>query len=108
MPTDSTATVADVQLTDEVHAFCQRHHLLDHLGRAIKLARQHSGCRRSRGSARTGPRGRRMVPGASSHRQGRGEHAYIQAHMAYNRSWANSTRWPAVQMITLLSDLIEE
>ena len=41
MTTDSTTAVADVQLSDEVLAFCRRHDLLDHLGRAIELARHH-------------------------------------------------------------------
>ena len=43
MPPDSTAAVADVQLSDEVRDFCRRNDLLDHLTRAVELARQRLG-----------------------------------------------------------------
>ena len=41
MTTNSATAVADVQLPDEVLAFCRSNDLLSHLGRAIELARQH-------------------------------------------------------------------
>jgi hypothetical protein len=107
MPTDSTTTVADVQLTDEVHAFCQRHHLLDHLGRAIELARQHFSIV-----------GDPVVKLEQDPEDGEwylvleirvegDEDESIQAHKDYNRAWANSTRWPEGPLISLFVDLIE-
>jgi hypothetical protein len=108
MPTDSTTTVADVKLTDDVHAFCQRHHLLDHLGRAIELARQHFSIV-----------GDPVVKLEQDPEDGewylvqeirvRGdEDESIQAHKDYNRARANSTELSEVHMIGLIVDLVEE
>ena len=107
MPTNSTTAVADVQLSDEVSAFCQRHDLLDHLGRAIELARQ---CFSIVGDPvveleQDPEDGEWYLVLEIRVRGDEGE--YIEAHKAYNRSWATSTPWSPVHMITLLSDLIE-
>jgi hypothetical protein len=108
MPPDPTTAVADVPLTDEVRDFCRRHDLADHLGRAIELARQ---CFSIVGNP--------VVQLEEDPEDGewylvlevrvRGEEDECsRAHKAYNRSWANSTPRPAVHMITLIVDLIEE
>jgi hypothetical protein len=104
----STPTVVDLQVSEDVRAFCQRHDLLEHLGRAAELAGQNFSIV-----------GEPVVKLEQDPEDGewylvleirsRGEEeAWIQAHAAYNRAWANSTPWPAVHLITLIADLIEE
>jgi hypothetical protein len=108
MPSHPTITVADLQLPDEVRDFCRRHDLLGHLGRAVDLARQYF-------SIVNDP----MVRLEQDPEDGeyylvleirvQGEEAEcIQAQKRYIRSWANSTTWPAVHMISLVCNLSED
>lgn len=108
MPADPTTTVAELQLSDDVRDFCQRHDLLGHLGRAVELARQHFSIV-----------GEPVVRLEQDPEDGewhldleisvRGdEDECIQAQRRYVRSWANSTTWPAVHMISLVCNLSEE
>jgi hypothetical protein len=108
MPPDPTTAVADLPLSDEVRDFCRRHDLLHHLNRAVELAREHFSIV-----------GEPVVkleqdPEVDESylvleiRVGGEEEESIRAHMAYNSSWGNSTPWPAVHLITLIADLIEE
>ncbi len=107
MPTDSTTAVAEIQLSDEVRAFCRSHQLLDKLGRAIELARQHFSI--------VGDPVVRLEQDPEVDEQylvleirvSGDEDRSIQAHKDYNRAWANSTRWPEAHMITLFVNLIE-
>jgi hypothetical protein len=106
MPTDSTTVVADVELSDEVRAFCQSRQLLHHLGRAIELARQYFSI--------VGDPVVKLEQDPEVDEQylvleirvSGDEDESIQAHKAYNRTWANSTRWPECHMISLFVDLI--
>ncbi len=106
MPADPPTAVADLLLTDEVRAFCQRNDLLDHLRRAVELARQHF-------SVVGDPYVRleqdpeidewyidleiRVVgePGECA-----------RADREYLRSWVDSTSWPAVHLIRPLFDVV--
>jgi hypothetical protein len=108
MPPDPTTAVADLPLSDEVRDFCRRNDLLHHLNRAIELAREHFSIV-----------GDPVVKLEQDPEDGewslvlearvRGEEREsIQAYMAYNRSWATSTPWPAVHLITLMTDFVEE
>jgi hypothetical protein len=108
MPPDPTTAVADLPLSDEVRDFCRRHDLLDHLARAVELARQDFSI--------VGDPVVELEPDpevdewylALEIRVRGEEEESIRAHMAYNRSWATSTPWPAVHLITLIADLVEE
>jgi hypothetical protein len=105
---NATTAIADVQLSDEVLAFCRRFDLLDHLSRAIGLARQHfSIVGAPEVKLEQDPEDGEWYLVLEIRARGE-EDAWIQAHGAYNRSWVNSTPWPAVHMITLVADLIEE
>jgi hypothetical protein len=107
MPVDPTTTVADLSLTDEVRAFCQRNDLLDHLRRAVDLARQHySMVGEPTVQLQQDPEDGEWYLDLEIRVRG-DESEYIRAHDAYNRCWANSTPWPAVHLISLIADLVE-
>ena len=105
MMTDPSTTVADIQFTDEVLDFCRRNALVDHLGRAIELARQHF-------SIVGDPVIRLEQDFEVDERylvleirvQG-DEDESIRAHKAYNRAWTSLTGWPEVSRISLVVDL---
>lgn len=107
MMTDPSTTVVDIQLTDDVLEFCRRNALLDHLGRAIELARQHF-------SVVGDPVVRLEQDPEVDERylvleirvKGQ-EDESICAHRAYNRAWTRSTDWPDVSRISLVVDLEE-
>lgn len=105
MMTDPSTTVADIPLADDVLEFCRRNALLDHLGRAIELARQHF-------SVVGDPVVRLEQDPEADERylvlevriKGEQEES-IRAHRAYNRAWTSSTDWPEVSRISLVVDL---
>ena len=108
MPANPTAIVADLQLTDEVRDFCQRHDLLGHLGRAVELARQSfSIVGDPTVRLEQDPEDGEWYLVLEIRVQGE-EAECIQAQKRYIRSWANSTTWPAVHMISLVCNLSED
>jgi hypothetical protein len=106
MPTDWTTAVADLQLSDEVVAFCRNNDLLDHLGRAIDLARQYFSI--------VGDPVVRLEQDPEVDewyldlviRVAGDEDACARADREYLRSWALSTPWPAVHLIRPLFDIV--
>jgi hypothetical protein len=105
MMTDPSTTVADIQLTDDVIEFCRRNALLDHLGRAIELAKQHF-------SVVGDPVVRlEQDPEVDERylvleiRVKGDESESIRAHRIYNRAWTSSADWPEVSRISLVVDL---
>ncbi len=108
MITHSTTALADVQLSEDVLDFCRRNDLLDHLGRAIELARHHfSIVGDPVVKLEQDPEVDEWYLVLEIRVEG-DEAGYIQAHKAYNRAWATSTPMPAVHLLTLHSDLIGE
>jgi hypothetical protein len=108
MPADSTPAVADLSLTDEVRDFCQRNDLLDHLRRAVELARQHfSIVGEPKVLLQQDPEDGEWYLDLEI-RVLDGESEYLRAHEAYTRSWVNSAPWPAVHLITLFTDFVEQ
>jgi hypothetical protein len=108
MPVNSTTAVADLSLTDEVRDFCQRNDLLDHLRRAVELARGHfSIVGDPVVKLEQDPEVEESYLVLEIRVRGQ-EDEWIQAHKEYNRSWATSTPWPQVHLISLISDLSEE
>jgi hypothetical protein len=99
---------SDTQLSKEVRAFCQRHQLLDPLAKAIELAKR---CFSMVGEPSVqleqDPEDGEWYLVLEILVKGE-EHECIQAHKEYVWSWANSTPWPAVHMIRLFVDNIEE
>lgn len=108
MSADPIAAVADLELSDEVRTFCRRHDLLGHLGRAVELARQHFSI--------VGEPSVRLEQDPDDGEwyldleiRARGDEGeMIECQRRYTRSWALSTPWPAVHLITLLCALSEE
>jgi hypothetical protein len=98
--------VADAQLSQEVRDFCQRHQLLDHLARAIELARQ---CFSIVGDPvvqlEQDPEDGEWYLVLEIRVEG-DEGACARADREYLRSWANSAPWPAVHLIRLLFDIV--
>lgn len=107
LPNPTTAG-ADLQLSNDVRAFCQRHQLLNDLTRAIELAKQ---CFSMVGDPvvvlEQDPEDGEWYLVLEIRVAGE-EHECIQAHRRYIRSWANSTPWPAVHLIRLISDFLDE
>jgi hypothetical protein len=105
---DPTTAVADVQLSDEVLAFCRRNDLLDHLGKAIELARQ---CFSIVGDPTVqleqDPEDGEWYLVLEVRVAGE-EGECIQAQKGYTRTWANSTPWPQVHLISLICNLSAE
>ncbi len=105
MPTDSTTAVADIQLSDEVLTFCRNNDLMDHLGRAIDLARRYFSI--------VGDPVVRLVQDPEIDewyldvviRVEGDEEARARADWEFLRSWATSTPWPAVHLIRLFFEI---
>jgi hypothetical protein len=107
LPNPITA-VADVQLPEEVRAFCQRHQLLDPLAKAIELAKRcFSMVDEPSVQLEQDPDDGEWYLVLEIRVKGE-ESESIQAHKEYVWSWANSTPWPEVSMIRLFVDNIEE
>jgi hypothetical protein len=106
MPPDPTTAVADVPLSDEVRDFCRRNDLLDHLSRAIELARQYfSIVGDPVVRLQQDPEiGEWYLDVEISVRGDESECA--RADREYLRIWANSTPWPAVHLIRPLFDIV--
>lgn len=105
MPAHPIASVAELPLSDDVRAFCQRHDLGDHLNRAIEFARQSFsivGEPEVRLEQDPEDGDSYLVLGVRVEGD-EGESA--RADRDYLRSWANSTPWPAVHLIRLVYDL---
>lgn len=105
MPAHPT-TVADLPLSDDVRAFCRRHDLLDHLGRAIELARENF--------AIVGDPEVRLEEDPEDGewyldleiRVEGDEGECARADRVFLRSWVDSTPWPAVHLIRPLFDIL--
>ena len=108
MPADSTPAVADLPLTDEVRAFCERNDILDHLRRAVELAREHfSLVGEPKVLLQQDPEDGEWYLDLEI-RVRDYDSEYVRAHEAYNRCWATSTPWPAVHLIALFTDFVEQ
>ena len=106
MPAHPTVTVTDLELSDEVRAFCQRNDLIGHLSRAVELARQ---CFEVVGD-----------PVVRLEQDPEDGECYLDleirvradedmcalADRNYLRSWVDSTPWPAVHLIRPLFDIL--
>ena len=100
--------VADVQLSQEVLDFCQRHQLLDPLAKAIELVRRcFSVVVEPSVQLEQDPEDGEWYLVLEVRAEGE-ESECMQAHRAYVRTWANSTPWPAVHMIRLIFNNIND
>jgi hypothetical protein len=107
LPNPTTA-VAELPLSDEVRDFCRRHDLLHHLNRAVELARQ---CFTIVGDPVVKLEQDPEVEESYlvlEIRVAEDEDESIQAQRTYSRSWATTTPWPAVHMISLICNLAAE
>ncbi len=101
MPPHPTTAVADVPLSDEVRDFCRRHDLLDHLGRAIGLARQYfSIVGDPVVRLEQDPEDGEWYLDPEIRVEG-DEAECARADREYLRLWADSTPWPAGHLIQL-------
>jgi hypothetical protein len=108
MPVHPTTAVAELSLPDDVRAFCRRHDLVDHLRRAIEIARQTFsivGEPEVRLEQDPEDGDSYLVLGIRV-RGDEGE--CIQAQKSFGRSWANSTDLPEVHMISLVCERAED
>jgi hypothetical protein len=106
MLSNSIRAGPDIPLSEEVHAFCQRHGLTDYLSMALGLARQ---CFPIVGDP-TVQLEQDPEDGESylviEIRAGGGEEDCARSHRRYLSAWANTAPWPAVHLIRLLYDII--
>lgn len=106
MRTDPAGTVADVPLSANVLDFCRRHDLLDHLTRAIEIAR--------RNFSIVGEPVVRLEQDPEIDEwyldleiPVEGEEAECaRADREFLRSWVDSTPWPAVHLIRPIFDIV--
>jgi hypothetical protein len=108
MPPDSTFASTDLRLFDDALAFCRHNDLLGHLGRAVELARR---CFTIVGDPvvqlEQDPEVEELYL-VLEIRVAEDEDESIEAQRTYSRSWATTTPWPAVHMISLICNLAEE
>jgi hypothetical protein len=108
MPARPTTSVVDLPLSDEVRAFCRRHDLMDHLARAIELARRYfSIVDDPEVRLEQDPEGGEWYLVLEIRVRG-DEDECIQAQKDYVRSWANSTPSPEVHMISLICRVLAD
>jgi hypothetical protein len=106
MPAHPSTDVAELQLSDEVRAFCQRHDLLDDLGRAVDLARQYFSIVADPVlRLEQDPEDGEWYLDVEIRVEGE-ESECARADREYLRAWANSTPWPAVHLIRPLFDIV--
>jgi hypothetical protein len=99
---DPITADADVHLSQEVLDFCQQHHLLDHLAKAIELVRRcFSVVGEPSVQLEQDPDDGEWYLVLDVRVEGE-ESQCMQARRAYVRTWATSTSWPAVHLIRML------
>jgi hypothetical protein len=101
-------TVADLQLSPEVRDFCECHQLLDPLAKAIELVKRcFSVVDEPTVVLEQDPEDGEWYLVLEVRVEGE-EDECMRAHRAYVRTWANSTPWPAVHMIRMITSNIKD